>query len=351
MSKRPGQCRRPDHCPGHRAVAAKRLAEAGMQVVVLEQGDWPDYTRARADHADFELTAGRDWSANPNRRQAPADYPISDVDSDIAAVMYNAVGGSTVLFAAHWQRYMPSDFRVRTLDGVADDWPLTYEELEPYYEQVESDFGVSGLAGDPAFPPVRPPAASPLAPWGAWPGHNRLGWHWWPAPNALPPGLQIAPPLYPAGDLHVGLRRGRQGSVDRTTGPRTWRWASTRTQRPFAGSSQRQRPRDARCTWTARGRTSAGRRAILAPTVSAPAPCCRLRVATPTAWRTRLARRPGADDAPLRYGRWPLRRGSRARVACGDSISTRSSSMRRTRRAASCAGPSGACSQLAARYR
>ena len=77
------------------AVAAKRLAEAGMRVVVLEQGDWPDYSKARADHADFELTAGRDWSANPNRRQATADYPISDVDSDIAAVLYNAVGGST----------------------------------------------------------------------------------------------------------------------------------------------------------------------------------------------------------------------------------------------------------------
>ena len=55
------------------AVAAKRLAEAGMRVVVLEQGDWPDYSKARADHADFELTAGRDWAANPNRRQAPAD--------------------------------------------------------------------------------------------------------------------------------------------------------------------------------------------------------------------------------------------------------------------------------------
>jgi choline dehydrogenase-like flavoprotein len=55
------------------AVAAKRLAEAGMRVVVLEQGDWPDYSKARAGHADFELTAGRDWSGNPNRRQAAAD--------------------------------------------------------------------------------------------------------------------------------------------------------------------------------------------------------------------------------------------------------------------------------------
>src|SRR5262245_38715503 len=71
------------------AVAAKRFAEAGMSVVVLEQGSWPDYSKARADHPDFELTAGRYWAANPNRRQAPADYPIDDTDSDIAAVLYN----------------------------------------------------------------------------------------------------------------------------------------------------------------------------------------------------------------------------------------------------------------------
>jgi choline dehydrogenase-like flavoprotein len=206
------------------AVAAKRLAEAGMRVVVLEQGDWPDYARARADHADFELTAGRDWSANPNRRQAPADYPVSDVDSDIAAVMYNAVGGSTVLFAAHWQRNMPSDFRVRTLDGVADDWPLTYEDLEPYYEQVENDFGVSGLAGDPAFPPGKGPPLppAPLAPMGrrVARAHNRLGWHWWPAPNAIAtrPYKSLRPCTQRATCMW-GCVEGAKGSVDRTHWP------------------------------------------------------------------------------------------------------------------------------------
>lgn len=171
------------------AVAAKRFAEAGMRIVVLEQGDWPDYSKARADHPDFELTTGRNWSGNPNRRQAPSDYPIDDAQSDISAVLYNAVGGGTVIYAAHWQRNMPSDFRVRTLDGIADDWPLTYEELEPYYERVEIDFGVSGLAGDTAFPPGKdlplPPA--PLGPMGriVARAHNRMGWHWWPAPNAI----------------------------------------------------------------------------------------------------------------------------------------------------------------------
>jgi choline dehydrogenase-like flavoprotein len=206
------------------AVAAKRLAEAGMRVVVLEQGDWPDYARARADHADFELTAGRHWSANPNRRQAPADYPISDVDSDIAAVMYNAVGGSTVIFAAHWQRNMPSDFRVRTLDGVADDWPLTYEDLEPYYEQVENDFGISGLAGDPAFPPGKGPPLppAPLGPMGrrVARAHNQLGWHWWPAPNAIATRpYQSLRPCTQRATCMWGCVEGAKGSVDRTHWP------------------------------------------------------------------------------------------------------------------------------------
>jgi choline dehydrogenase-like flavoprotein len=206
------------------AVAARRLAEAGMRVVVLEQGDWPDYTRARADHPDFELTAGRDWAANPNRRRAPADYPVGDADSDIAAVMYNAVGGSTVLFAAHWQRNLPSDFRVRTLDGVADDWPLSYEELEPYYEQVEAEFGISGLAGDPAFPPGKGPPLPPvpLGPAGrrVARAHNRLGWHWWPAPNAIATRpYRSLRPCTQRGTCMWGCVEGAKGSVDRTHWP------------------------------------------------------------------------------------------------------------------------------------
>jgi choline dehydrogenase-like flavoprotein len=206
------------------AVAAKRLAEAGMRVVVLEQGDWPDYSKARAGHADYELTAGRDWAANPNRRQAPADYPISDADSDIAAVMYNAVGGSSVIFAAHWQRNMPSDFRVRSLDGVADDWPVSYEDLQPFYERVEEDFGVSGLAGDPAFPPGKGPPLppAPLGPMGrrVAAAHNRLGWHWWPAPNAIATrAYKNLRPCTQRATCMWGCVEGAKGSADRTHWP------------------------------------------------------------------------------------------------------------------------------------
>ena len=206
------------------AVAAKRFLEASMRVVVLEQGDWPDYSQARADHPDFELTMGRYWSGNPNRRQARADYPIDDRDSDISAVLFNAVGGGTVIYAAHWQRNMPSDFRVRTLDGVADDWPLTYEDLAPFYERVEADFGVSGLAGDPAFPPGKGPPLppAPLGPMGrrVARAHNQLGWHWWPGPNAI--ATRAYGPLKPCQQRATcmwGCVEGAKGSVDITHWP------------------------------------------------------------------------------------------------------------------------------------
>ena len=129
---------------------------------MLEQGDWPDYSKATVTREDFPLTAGPDWGWDPNARQAPGDYPIDDSESDITALMWNGVGGGTVVYAAQWQRNMPSDFRVRTLDGVADDWPLTYEDLEPYYVRVERDFGISGLAGDTAFPPGEGPPLPPV---------------------------------------------------------------------------------------------------------------------------------------------------------------------------------------------
>ena len=143
------------------AVAAKRLAEEGFSVTVLEQGDWADYSKA-PDAADFDITATRDWTWDPNARNSAADYPIDDSESDITALMWNGVGGGTIVYAAQWQRNMPSDFRVRSLDGVADDWPLTYEDLEPYYVRVERDFGISGLANDTAFPPGEGPPLPPV---------------------------------------------------------------------------------------------------------------------------------------------------------------------------------------------
>ena len=68
--------------------------------------------------------------------------------------MFNAVGGSTIHWSAHFPRYHPSDFRVRSLDGVGDDWPLDYDELEPYYDLNDRDRSAS-----PASAATRPAAA------------------------------------------------------------------------------------------------------------------------------------------------------------------------------------------------
>jgi choline dehydrogenase-like flavoprotein len=170
-------------------VVARRLAEAGCSVVCLEQGRWHDRSEFRGIELDWELTARRQWSGSPNVRGLPEDYPVDDADSDLSPLMFAGVGGSMLLFAGAWPRLLPSDFRVRSLDGVADDWPLTYEELRPYYERNDRHIGVSGLGGDSAYPPGEDP---PLPPLPIGPGalkvaraHDRLGWHWWPEPNAI----------------------------------------------------------------------------------------------------------------------------------------------------------------------
>ena len=134
-------------------VVARRLAAAGFGVVCLEQGDWVNPASFPSNGRDWEARQWGDSSQSPNRRQLPSDYPINDDNSPIKIMNFNAVGGITILYHGHYPRFHPSDFRVRSLDGVADDWPLDYWALEPFYNENDRMMGVSGLAGDPAYPP------------------------------------------------------------------------------------------------------------------------------------------------------------------------------------------------------
>ena len=171
------------------SVAAKHLSAEGYSVVILEQGDWVRTSDLPGDKPEYELLAYKNWHPNPNIRGSQADYPITVSGSVEQIGMFNGVGGSTILYASCWCRAKPSDFRVRTLDGVADDWPLSYEELEPYYNAVERDFSVSGHPGNPAYPagynpplpahPINGPGRKMAE------GLNKLGWHWWPGYNSI----------------------------------------------------------------------------------------------------------------------------------------------------------------------
>jgi choline dehydrogenase-like flavoprotein len=171
------------------SIAAKHLSDNGFKVVCLEQGGRVDNSEFYGDKPEWELMSQKRWHPNPNVRDLESDYPIDTSESDVNPLMYNAVGGSTILYAAHWQRFMPSDFRVKTLDDVADDWPFTYEDLAPFYEEMDVEMGVSAFNGDTAYPSGKGAPLPPL-PIGkiglkAAEGMNKLGWHWWPGPNSI----------------------------------------------------------------------------------------------------------------------------------------------------------------------
>ena len=169
------------------AAATWRLAQDGFGVVCLEQGPWMNPADYPVTKKNWEELSRTTWAFHPNTRQQPADYPVDDDRSAIKVFMYNAVGGSTIHWAAHVPRFHPSDFRVKSLDGVADDWPITYWDLEPYYDQNDEMMGCAGIHGDPANP-RRSPRQMPPLPLGP-DGErlsralDRLGWHWWPSDN------------------------------------------------------------------------------------------------------------------------------------------------------------------------
>lgn len=203
------------------AAFAWSMADTRMRIVCLEQGGWPDHTSYPAHDREWE---GRDdFSSDPNVRRSLADYPVNNIDSDISVANFNGVGGGTVLFAGHFPRFHPSDFKVRTLDGVADDWPIDYELLEPYYQLNDKMMGVSGLSGDPAYPEkLRTLPPIPLGRSGSTMagGFNSLGWHWWPSDCAiLTEERDGRAACINLGLCGLGCAQGAKGSVDVTYWP------------------------------------------------------------------------------------------------------------------------------------
>jgi choline dehydrogenase-like flavoprotein len=207
------------------AVVARRLAEAGIAVTCLEQGErWAaaDYP---GDKAEWELAAFGPWHASPNVRRSAADVPVEDSGAEMKPLLFNGLGGSTILYGGHWMRFLPSDFRTRSLDGVGDDWPLDHADLAPYYDRADRDFGASGVAGDPAYPergdyPMPP---LPVGPWGerVAAAHERLGWHWWPGSNAIASRpYDGRRPCVQRSTCGWGCNEGAKGSADVTHWPK-----------------------------------------------------------------------------------------------------------------------------------
>ena len=179
-------------------VIARELARAGHTVVVLEQG--PRYTAADFRHDELKhwFLSGitNDPMTSPQTfRSDPA--AVARPRLDRPPLWYaRTVGGSSVHFTGNFWRFRPVDFdecsRLGSIAGTGfADWPIRYDELEPFYTQVDWDIGVSGLAGaDPGEPPRSKPYPMPPLPVKSSGvllerGARRLGLHPFPAPMAI----------------------------------------------------------------------------------------------------------------------------------------------------------------------
>jgi len=132
-------------------VLLQRLARAGFRVVGFDAGPFWD--------------TQRDWVSDEagSHKLYWEDLRITGGEHPLALGANNSgkgVGGSTVHWASFTPRFHPSDFRVYTEDGVGADWPITYQDLKPYYEQLELEMPVAG----PAYYPWGDPHGYPYGP-------------------------------------------------------------------------------------------------------------------------------------------------------------------------------------------
>ena len=157
-------------------IVAKELAEAGLTVLLLDRG--PHWSYADAVHDELQGDAQNTPRAVSRLTpQAEQENPRSfryDENSplQLGAIGFNAfaVGGGTLFYGAAAWRYHEHHFRMRSTFGQPqgtslEDWPMTYDDLEPFYEKAEYELGVSGGGeSDPLGPPRRKPYPIPPLP-------------------------------------------------------------------------------------------------------------------------------------------------------------------------------------------
>ena len=137
-------------------IAAKELATHGISVVLLERGGWQGANEDRKDDLRNQRTTILGNNSGPEEEGNPR--VVVDVQGRERIVSPSqggysnnaaCVGGGTLTYGAMAWRYHPLDFRMRSTYGAPEgstleDWPINYDDLEPYYEKAEWEIGVSG---------------------------------------------------------------------------------------------------------------------------------------------------------------------------------------------------------------
>ena len=130
------------------------LSKAGFKVLVLEKGPW----LKTVDFTKDEMTVTRRDAYRPNlkderhvieRPKSNGNWSAKSTYDSGNLWNGNCVGGSSNFMSAYFHRLKPKDFRLKTEYGAIEganivDWPINYDQLEPYYAKVEEVIGVSG---------------------------------------------------------------------------------------------------------------------------------------------------------------------------------------------------------------
>jgi choline dehydrogenase-like flavoprotein len=148
-------------------IVAKELSETGLSVVLIERGKWHSYDDIDSDELRSQRTPalGNAYGPDDERyRRVVRDWdgkwqtvtPSNGMYGNNAA----CVGGGTLSYGAMGWRFMPEDFKMRSTygnvqDSTLEDWPISYKDLEPFYEKAEWEIGVSGDDSQNPFAPPR----------------------------------------------------------------------------------------------------------------------------------------------------------------------------------------------------
>ncbi len=158
-------------------IVAKELSTAGLSVVLLERGQWYTANDCRKDDLRNQRTTvlgnafGPVDEGNP-RVVVDAKGATRIVVPSEGSYSNNAacVGGGTLSYGAQAWRYLPQDFRMRSTYGAPEgssleDWPISYDDVEPFYEKAEYEIGISGdYSGTPFHGPRKHPLPMPPLP-------------------------------------------------------------------------------------------------------------------------------------------------------------------------------------------
>jgi choline dehydrogenase-like flavoprotein len=148
-------------------TAAKVLTEGGLNVVMLEAGPALNPEKDYKEHVwPYELPHRGVGVGGKYRNELNGEFLAPNGFWDIEGEPYTSAPGSRFRWfrsrivggrTNHWGRialrYAPVDFKSRSNDGMGDDWPLSYEDVAPYYDKVESYIGVFGTKENIASAP------------------------------------------------------------------------------------------------------------------------------------------------------------------------------------------------------